>query len=141
MDYYHQKFHDLQEEFQEVMEKYPLFQEDIDKINNYDIKEIDELLKREGDYYFKRALDKLEDLIKDIKDKSTHITKVYKEYEELVEEWQKIDGYEIDESSLLDINKKVEQSGDLINRPSIKDIDKAIVLINEAIKELKEYVK
>ena len=73
MDYYYKEFEKLQNEFHEVMHHYPLFSSMIDEIEKRDIREINDLLDKNDEYYLKSAIDKLKKLINYIKTTSENI--------------------------------------------------------------------
>ena len=51
MNYYEKEFDKLQDEFHETIEHFPLFEEMIDNIYDKDIKEIEDLLLKDDEYY------------------------------------------------------------------------------------------
>ena len=89
MDYYQKEFEKLHEELHEVRLHYPLFNEDIDEIEEIKIKEINELLAKNDEFYFKKAIDKMKDLINYIKQTSTSINSEYKTFDKLAKVWKK----------------------------------------------------
>ena len=137
MNYYYQKVNKLLEEFHEVMHDYPLFKEDIDLIENRDIKEINELLEKEEEFYLKKAISKLDDLIKYIKETSETINKEYSSFSKLVDIWDKIELHNIDDKELNNINNKVIKKNNLIRSHNIKDLVEANRIMDELIKTAK----
>ena len=113
MDYYYHEFEKLQEDFHEVMHDYPLFKEDIDKIYDVDIKEINELLEKNDEFYLKKAIRKLEDVIDYVKDTSTNIDKEYDEDDQIIFEGQIKDG--------IRIQGKEYQDNEIIYEGNYKD--------------------
>ena len=135
-------FNKLQEEFHETVENYPILEDDFNKIFEEDISEIEELLDKNDEYYLKKAISKLEDLIQYIKEMSDDIKNIFKKYDELTTIWNNLEIKKEISSSILDkINKKVLKSNELITSKKYKDVKESYKLLNEAIKELKEYTK
>lgn len=135
-------FEKLQEEFHETVEDYPMLEEDINRIFEKDIVEINELLDKNDEYYLKKAIRKLEDLIEYIEKTSDEIKDLYKEYETLTDIWNKLEiNQEISEKVLDKINKQVTEANELIVAKNYQDVKKAIKLFQNAVKELKEYAK
>lgn len=136
------EFNKLQEDFHETIEEYPILEEDFDKIFDDDIKEIEELVDKNDEYYLKKACSKLLDIIKKIKEMSQDIKDIFDKYDSLTKKWNEI---EIDASidpMLLDkVNKQVKKSNQLITSKNYKDVKEAYKLLSESIKELKDYVK
>jgi len=135
-------FEKIQEEFHEVIENYPIFEEDIEKIFDKDIHEVEELIEKNDEYYLKKAIRKLEDLIEYIKDTSDNINKLYKEYDKLTDIWNKLEiKKEISQRNLDRINEQVKRSNELIIAKNYEDVKEAVNLFSKTIKELKEYEK
>ena len=133
MDYYYQEFSKLQEEFHEVMHDYPLFLETIKDIEEKDIKEINELLEKNEEYYLKKAIDKLERLIKFVKDTSENIQKEYDTFDRLAHTWEKIELVGVNDKELNNINSKVKEANSLISKHSIDDLKSANSIMRELI--------
>ena len=133
MDYYSKEFSKLQEEFHEVMHDYPLFSETIRDIEEKDIKEINELLEKNNEYYLKRAIDKLERLIKFIKDTSESIQKEYDTFDRLAHIWEKMELVGVNDKELNDINNQVKEANLLISNHSICDLKRANSIMRELI--------
>lgn len=135
-------FNKLQEEFHETIENYPILEEDFNNIFDKEIKEIEELLDKNDEYYLKKAISKLEDLIKNIKDMSNDIKNIFNKYDSLTKVWNSMKITKEISSTLLDkINNQVKKSHDLINNKNYQDVKEAYKLLNKAIEELKEYTK
>ena len=137
MNYYYKEFEKLQEELHEVMHEYPLFKEDIDEIENKRIKEINELLDKNDEFYFKKAIDKLKDLINFIKNTSTSINNEYKKFDKLASIWEKIELFDISENELAIINDKVNKANELINSHNLSDLSYANKIMEELINKYK----
>lgn len=131
-------FNKKQEELHEVMENYPLFQEDIDHIYDVDIKEINDLLDKNDEYYLKKAIDKIDYLIAYIKDKSIEIEKLYQEFDKYAKEWENISFVNIPKKELNDYNSRIEKVNKYIKSHKIKDIKYAVSEIEKIIKEAKK---
>ena len=131
MDYYYKEFEKLQEEFHDVMHDYPLFSEDIKEIEEKQIKEINELLDKNDDYYFKKAIDKLKDLINYIKETSTSIKKEYDTFDKLARIWEKTEiNNKVD---LNKINDQVKKANELIKSHKLSDLVEANKIMNDLI--------
>ena len=137
MNYYLKKFEKLQEDFHEVIHDYPLFKEIIDNIYDKDIKEIEDLVNKNDEYYLKKAIDKLERLINYIKDTSTKITLEYKKFDKLVSEWNKQEFIDYSNEELDKINDKINKCNELIKSHDIKDIMEANNILEKLIKDCK----
>ena len=134
MNYYHEEFLRLQEEFHEVMHDYPLFKEQIDSIYDIDIKEINELLEKDDEFYLKKANSKLKDLIKFVKDTSESIDNEYNKFDKLAKIWEEKKITTDDEKFLDKINSKVNKANILIKSHDLKEIKEANKIMEELIK-------
>lgn len=137
MDYYYHQINELHEDFEEALSKYPLFKEMIDNIFDRDIKEINELLEKNDEYYLKKAIDKLKDLIKYIKDTSEEIDKEYAKFDTLAKEWEQKEIINIEEKELNEINSLVKKANILIKSHDLKDIEEANKIMAYLIKKVK----
>ena len=135
MDYYYKEFEKLQEEFHEVTHHYLIFSEMIDEIEKKDIKEINELLSKNDEYYLKKAIDKLKRLISYIKSTSESIKGEYSKFDKLASTWENIKLINVDEKELSRINSEVRKANDLIKSHSLKDIEEANKILERLIKE------
>jgi hypothetical protein len=135
MDYYYKEFEKLQKEFHDVMNDYPLFKETIDDLEEKDIKELNELLEKHDEYYFKKAITKLKDLIIYIKETSTTIKTSYEKFDDLAKKWEKVRIVNVSEEELNDINRKVKKANELIKSHNIKDLKEANKIMELLIKE------
>ena len=136
MNYYHEEFEKLQEEFHDVMHNYPLFKEMIDSLYDNDIKEINDLLNKNDEYYLKEAISKLKDVINYVKDTNQKIEKEYREFDKLAGEWDKIKIATDDSDYIKYINDKVNKANILIKSHEIKEIEEANKIMEEMIKEV-----
>ncbi len=137
MDYYIKEFNDLQKEFIETIKNYPLFHEMIDEIYDKDLKEINELLEKNDEYYLKDAINKLKKLIYYIKDTSEKITKEYEVFDKYSCEWEKIKFTNVDDKFLERINKKIQEANKYINHHNLADIKYANKIMYELLKEFR----
>ena len=135
MDYYYKEFEKLQKEFHDVMHEYPLFKEDILEIEEKNIKEINELLDKNDEFYFKKAIDKLKDLIRYIKNTSNSIKDEYNKFDKLARIWEKIELTSITENELNDINSSVNKANELIKSHNLKDLSYANKIMEDLIKK------
>ena len=134
MDYYYKEFSKLEKEFHKVMHDYPLFSEMICDIEEKGIKEINELLEKNDEYYLKKAISKLEDLIKYIKETSESIEKEYSKFDKLAKTWDKVKLSNITEKELNGINAKVLKANELIKSHNVDDLMEANKIMEDLIK-------
>lgn len=137
MDYYIKEFNDLQEEFHEVLHDYPLFSETIDDIYEKDIKEINELLEKNDEYYLKKAISKLKDIINYVKETSMSIKKEYSKFNKLANTWEKVRIVNVSDKELSIINHKVNKANELIGSHDLKDIIEANKIMESLLKDTK----
>ncbi len=137
MDYYYKEFDKLKEEFHEVMHDYPLFSETIRDIEEKDIKEINELINKNDEYYLKQANRKLSDLIDFINNTSTSIKEEYQKFDKLASIWEKVKITNVDDNELDAINSKVNEANRLINSHELKDLKEANNILERLIKDNK----
>ncbi len=135
MDYYYKEFDKLKEEFHEVMHDYPLFMETIRDIEEKDIKELNELLEKNDEFYLKKAIRKLEDLIAFVKETSTSIKDEYAKFDKLASIWEKIRIVDVSDKELDNINSKVQRANQLIKSHDLKEIKEANNIMEKLIKE------
>lgn len=135
MDYYYKEFEKLQNEFHEVMHHYPLFSSMIDEIEKRDIREINDLLDKNDEYYLKSAIDKLKKLINYIKTTSENIKKEYDKFDKLAGTWETIKLVNVDERELSRINSQVQKANELIKHQDLRDIKEANRILESLIKE------
>ena len=135
MDYYYKELEKLQEEFHEVIHNYPLFSEDIDEIEKKDIKEINELLDKNDEYYLKSAISKLKDLINYIKTTSESIKKEYDKFDKLANTWEKINIGSVTELELSNINTQVNKANELIKCHNLLDLKEANKIMDNLIQK------
>ena len=136
MDYYYKEFEKLQKEFHEVMHDYPLFEEDILEIEEKRIKEINELLDKKDEYYFKQAISKLEDLILYVKQTSLSVKNEYDKFDRLATNWEKIHIINVSEKELKEVNSKVKKANELIKSHVLSDLKEANKIMENLIREL-----
>ena len=137
---YYKDFEKLQEEFHENMHEYPLFEEMIDDIYENDIKEINELLEKNDEFYLKKAIQKLENINDYIKDTSKKIDKLYKEYDNNAKIWNEIGPLNTTNDILNDLNSRLKKANELINSHDIKDLIEANKIMEKLIKDAKQYI-
>ena len=135
MDYYYQEFDKLHEEFHDVMHDYPLFSETIEIIEEKNIKEINELLDKNDEFYLKKAISKLKDLIIFIKDTSTSIKEEYNKFDKSANIWEKIEISDVSEKELSDINSKVNKANELIKSHDLLDLKEANKIMDDLIRK------
>ena len=138
MEYYHEKIKHLQDDFYDTLEEYPLFHEMIDEIYDRDIKEINELLEKNDEFYLKKVISKLEDVINYIKDTNRSINKEYDLFDKLSNRWQEIKINTYDDKYLDEINSQVDKANKFIKSHNLEDIKEANKIMQELIKKLKK---
>ena len=116
------------------MHDYPLFLETIRDIEDKDIKNINELLEKNDEYYLKKAIIKLKDLINYVKDTSSSIQKEYAEFDKLAHIWEEITFTNIDDKKLKKMNEEVKKANQLIKEHDIKDLIMANKIMQDLIK-------
>ena len=131
MDYYIKEFNELEKDFEETLKKYPLFQEMIDDIFDIDIKEINELLEKNDLFYLKKAINKMKDLIKYIKDTSLDIDKQYEIFNDLC---KKLDKINITNQDIDKVNDNINKANNLIKSHNVKDLHEANNILEKIIK-------
>ena len=131
MDYYIKEFNELEKDFEETLKKYPLFQEMIDDIFDIDIKEINELLEKNDLFYLKKAISKMKDLIKFIKDTSLDIDKQYNKFNDLC---KKLDKINIKNQDIDKVNNNINKANNLIKSHNVKDLYEANIILEKIIK-------
>ena len=139
MNYYQEEFEKLKEEFHDVMHNYPLFQEQIDNIYDKDIKEINELLDKNDEFYLKKANSKLKDLIKYVKNTSENIDVEYQKFDSLAKTWEKLRIVNDDNFFLDKINNQVNKANELIKSHDLNEIREANKIMERLIKEVKNH--
>ena len=139
MDYYYNEFSKLQKEFHDAMHDYPLFIETIRDIEEKDIKEINELLEKNDEFYLKKAIKKLNDLIKFIKDTSISIKSEYDKFDKLANTWERIELVNVNEEDLSIINDQVKRANELIKSHELKDLSLANSILDGLIKKVKQF--
>ncbi len=137
MDFYIHEFEKLEEDFHEVMHDYPLFKEDIDRIYDKDIKEINDLLEKNDEYYLKSAISKLKDLIGYAKNTSNAINKEYETFDRLASDWENIRLVNISEDELNTLNDYVKKANSLIKSHDLKDLRDANKIMNDLLKRVR----
>ncbi len=137
MDYYYNELSKLQDEFHEVIHDYPLFSETLNDIENHQLVEINELLEKNDEFYLKKAIEKLKDLISYIKNTSDTIKKQYDIFDKLAKEWEKVELNCVDDSELNQINDEINKANELIKSHDIKDLEMA----NQIMEKLLKYSK
>ena len=135
MDYYYHEFEKKQEEFEEILHKYPLFQEMLDDLYEHDIKEINEFLEKNDEFYLKKALSKLDDIIKYIKDTSMSIDKEYEKFDLYAKKWEQMNFDEFNQKELDKLNIKIEKANELIQSHDLKKIKEANKIMESLINE------
>ena len=139
MNYYYKEFEKLEDEFQQILKDFPLFKEDIDRIFDKDIKEINELLEKQDEFYLKKAINLLNSLIDYIKTTSKNIDSEYQTFNKLASLWEKTSISNMDSKDLDKINSKIEKANEYIKSHNLKDLKYANKLMNEVLKEVNNY--
>ena len=135
MDYYIKEFNKLEEEFHETLHHYPVFEETIEEINEKDIKEINDLLDKNDEYYLKEAIDKLKNLIAYLKDMNYKVNKEYQLFDKYARIWEKIKTLSVDEAELKKVNDDIRKANELIKSHNLKEIMEANSIMENLIKK------
>ena len=135
MDYYNQKYLKLQHDFYDVLHDYPLFSEMIDSIFENEVKEINEFLEKNDEFYLKKAIDKLERLIDYIKKTSESINHQYTIFDTLARTWEQIELVGVSEKEINMINDKVKKANELIGKHDLKSLIMANDIMDELVKK------
>ena len=136
MDYYLKEQEKLQEELHDVMHHYPLFSEMIDEIFEKDIRDINELLEKNDEYYLKEANKKLSNLIDYIKTTSTKISKEYSKFDDNAKKWEKVVIKNMDNGELEKINAKINESNELIKHHDLSDIEMVNKIMEKILRDI-----
>lgn len=136
MDYYLKEQEKLQEELHDVMHHYPLFSEMIDEIFEKDIRDINELLEKNDEYYLKEANKKLSNLIDYIKTTSTKISKEYSKFDDNAKKWEKVVIKNMDNDELEKINAKINEANELITHHDLSDIEMANKIMEKILRDI-----
>lgn len=137
MDYYYHELEKLEKELHDVLHEYPLFKEMLDEIFDKDLKEIDELLEKNDEFYLKKAISKLRDLIQYIKRTSESIDDEYQKFDRLARIWEKENVLNVPKERLDQINDKIAHCNRLIGSHDLNDLKEANKLMEEVLKEIK----
>ena len=136
MDYYLKEQEKLQEELHDVMHHYPLFSEMIDEIFEKDIRDINELLEKNDEYYLKEANKKLSNLIDYIKTTSTKISKEYSKFDDNAKKWEKVVIKNMDNGELEKINAKINEANELITHHDLSDIEMVNKIMEKILRDI-----
>ena len=137
-DYYINKFRKQEENFHETLEKYPIFMEDILKIEENDLKEINDLLEKNNDFYLKKAISKMDDLINYIKNRNIRINKEYQEFDKLTNIWNKLEIKSRDDKYIDNLNYRIQEANMLIKSHDLNDLISANKIMQDVLKEVKK---
>ncbi len=137
MDYYYHELEDIKKDFYDTLHDYPLFQEDVDEIFEHDIKEVNDLLDKNDEFYLKKAIRKLKDLIDYIKETNKEIKKEYALFDKYAKEWENSYIDSISQEELTKINSEISKANELIKSHSLKDICEANKKMENVLKRIK----
>ena len=137
-DYYINKFRKQEENFHETLEKFPIFIEDILKIEENDLKEINDLLEKNNDFYLKKAISKMDDLINYIKNRNIRINKEYQEFDKLTNIWNKLEIKSKDDKYINNLNYRIQEANMLIKSHDLNDLISANKIMQDVLKEVKK---
>ena len=129
----------LEKDLHENLHEYPLFQEILDDIYDKRIPEIDKLLYKNEEFYYREAIKKLIKLNDYIKDTSKDIDKQYKLFDKQAIEWNKYVYINADKSIVDSMNEKSHKANKLINSHKIEDLHEANKIMHELINKAKYY--
>lgn len=130
---------ELEKDLHENLHEYPLFQEILDDIYDKKIPEIEKLLYKNEEFYYKEAIKKLIKLNEYIKETSKDIDKQYKLFDKQAIEWNKYVYINADKSIVDSMNEKSHKANKLINSHKIEDLHEANKIMHELINKAKYY--
>lgn len=131
---YYNEINNLIEEMYETLKKYPITKENIDKIFEDDLVDIQKLIDTNDEYYLKKAITKLKDLIENIKEINYYTEKYYNELDSLINKWKKIK-LNVSKEEIDIINKNIKKCNELLDTGEINDVIEIIKILNKLIKK------
>lgn len=140
-DDYYKIISDKQKELDDAFDNYPVFNEKLKSIEKYELKTINEYVNQDDTYSLKKAINLIDDLIKDIISTSLGIDECYKEYDSLSREWSKINELDTSQEEVDKINEKLHECNELIQSHELDDLKDACSGLRSLIKEAKRYQK
>ncbi len=133
------RINELQKKLHDNLHEYPLFQEMIDDIYDKRIPEIDKLLCKNEEFYYREAIKKLNKLNDYIVDTSKDIDKQYKLFDKQAIEWNKYNFINTDKATVDMMNEKSHKANRLINSHKIEDLHEANKIMHDLIVNAKYY--
>ena len=133
------RIEELQDKLHDNLHEYPLFQEILDDIYDKKIPEIEKLLYKNEEFYYKEAINKLIKLNDYIVDTSKDIEKQYKLYDKQAIEWNKYNYINADQSIVDLMNEKSRKANKLINSHKVTDLHEANKIMHELIEKAKYF--
>ena len=130
---------ELEKDLHENLHEYPLFQEILDDIYDKKIPEIEKLLYKNEEFYYKEAIKKLIKLNEYIKETSKDIDKQYKLFDKQAIEWNKYAYINADKYIVDSMNEKSHKANKLINSHKIEDLHEANKIMHELINKAKYF--
>ena len=134
-----ERINELEKKIHENLHDYPLFKEILDDIYDNRIPEIDKLLIKNEEFYYREAIKKLINLNDYIVETSKDIDKQFKLYDKQATEWNKYVYINADRSIVEDMNEKSKEANRLINSHKVSDLHEANKIMHELINKAKYF--
>ena len=134
-----ERINELEKKIHENLHDYPLFKEILDDIYDKRIPEIDKLLIKNEEFYYREAIKKLINLNDYIVETSKDIDKQFKLYDKQATEWNKYVYINADRSIVEDMNEKSKEANRLINSHKVSDLHEANKIMHELINKAKYF--
>ena len=134
-----ERINELEKKIHENLQDYPLFKEILDDIYDKRIPEIDKLLIKNEEFYYREAIKKLINLNDYIVETSKDIDKQFKLYDKQATEWNKYVYINADRSIVEDMNEKSKKANRLINSHKVSDLHEANKIMHELINKAKYF--
>ncbi len=137
MDYYLKELEKKQELLHETFHDYPLFSEMLDDIEKHELRDINELLDKNDEYYLKEAIKKIEYLIDDIKKTSETIDLEYETFDKNARIWEKLPLPPISKKELDVLNNNIDKANKLIKSHDLEDLKEANKIMEKLIRQIR----
>lgn len=130
----------LEEKFKDTVEHYPLLHSQVDYVFDKKVPEIEELIDKNDEFYLKKAIRELDNLIDYIKEENSEIKKLYENFEKLSKTWDRMKLKVGTPKELIEeANDNLHKANDLINSQEKKDVKLALDYMNKAVNLLEDY--
>ena len=133
------RIEELQDKLHENLHDYPLFQEILDDIYDKRIPEIEKLLYKNEEFYYREAINKLIKLNDYIKETSKDIDKQFKLFDKQATEWNKYNYINAEQYIVDMMNEKSHKANRLIKSHKVSDLHEANKIMHELIEKAKYF--